>query len=114
MVNYGLRYDTAFGLFIGSGRSQIYNPALSTGLVDGIPHDYRKAFAPRLGIAKTVGSSQKTVIRSGVGTSGSTSRARNFPHTTISGSPAAALENCSQTATPSPATEFPFLRISFT
>jgi hypothetical protein len=66
-VNYGLRYDTTFGLFIASGRNQSFNPALSTGLVDGIPHDYRKAFAPRLGLAKTVGSSQKTVIRAGVG-----------------------------------------------
>jgi hypothetical protein len=66
-INYGLRYDTSFGLFIASGRSQAFNPALSTGLVDGIPHDYRKAFAPRLGIAKTLGASQKTVIRAGVG-----------------------------------------------
>ena len=66
-VNYGLRYDTTFGLFIASGRSQIFNPALSTGLVNGIPHDYRKAFAPRLGIVKTIGSSQATVIRAGVG-----------------------------------------------
>jgi hypothetical protein len=66
-INYGLRYDTTFGLFTASGRSQAFNPALSTGLADGIPHDYRKAFAPRLGIAKTVGPSQKTVIRAGVG-----------------------------------------------
>jgi Carboxypeptidase regulatory-like domain/TonB dependent receptor len=67
-VNYGLRYDTTFGLFIASGRNQSFNPALSTGLGDGIPHDYRHAFAPRLGIAKTLGASQKTVIRAGVGT----------------------------------------------
>jgi hypothetical protein len=66
-VNYGLRYDTTFGLFEASGRDQSYNPALSTGLVDGIPHDYRKAFAPRLGIAQTLGNSQKTVLRAGVG-----------------------------------------------
>jgi len=66
-INYGLRYDTTFGLFIASGRSQAFNPALSTGLVNGIPHDYRKAIAPRLGIAKTLGESQKTVIRAGVG-----------------------------------------------
>jgi len=66
-VNYGLRYDTTFGLFIASGHSQSLNPALSTGLVDGIPHDYRKAFAPRLGIAKTFGASQNTVVRAGVG-----------------------------------------------
>ena len=66
-MNYGLRYDTTFGLFLASGRDQSFNPALSTGLVNGIPHDYRKAFAPRLGIAKTIGNSQNTVIRAGVG-----------------------------------------------
>jgi Carboxypeptidase regulatory-like domain/TonB dependent receptor len=66
-INYGLRYDTTFGLFIASGHDQSFNPALSTGLVNGIPHDYRKAFAPRLGIAQTLGSSQKTVLRAGVG-----------------------------------------------
>ena len=66
-VNYGLRYDTTFGLFIASGRDQSFNPALGTGLVNGIPHDYRKAFAPRLGMAQALGASRKTVIRSGVG-----------------------------------------------
>jgi hypothetical protein len=66
-VNYGLRYDTTFGLFIASGHNQSFNPALDTGLVDGIPHDYRKAFAPRLGVAQALGESQKTVIRAGVG-----------------------------------------------
>jgi hypothetical protein len=68
VVNYGLRYDTTFGLFIASGRNQSLNPALSSGLVNGIPHDYRYAIAPRLGIAKTLGPNQKTVIRAGVGT----------------------------------------------
>jgi hypothetical protein len=66
-VNYGLRYDTTFDLFIASGHNQSFNPALSTGLVNGIPNDYRKAVAPRLGIAKTLGGSQNTVIRAGVG-----------------------------------------------
>lgn len=66
-VNYGLRYDTTFGLFIASGRDQSFNPALRTGLVNGIPYDYRRAFAPRLGIAQALGSSQRTVIRAGVG-----------------------------------------------
>jgi hypothetical protein len=66
-VNYGLRYDTTFGLFLASGRDQSFNPAFSTGLVDCIPRDYRKAFAPRLGIARTLGSAQKTVLRAGVG-----------------------------------------------
>jgi hypothetical protein len=66
-INYGLRYDTTFGLFLASGRDQSFNPALSSGLVNGIPHDYRKAFAPRLDIAQALGGSQKTVIRAGVG-----------------------------------------------
>ena len=66
-VNYGLRYDTTSGLFVASGRDQSRNPALSTGLVNGIPHDFRKAFAPRLGIAQAIGSSQRTVIRAGIG-----------------------------------------------
>jgi hypothetical protein len=66
-VNFGLRYDTTFGLFIASGRDQSFNPARRTGLVIGIPHDYRKAIAPRLGIARTLGASEKTVLRAGVG-----------------------------------------------
>jgi carboxypeptidase family protein len=66
-VNFGLRYDTTSGLFIASGRDQSFNPASGTGPVNGIPHDYRKAVAPRLGIARTLGSSQKTVLRAGVG-----------------------------------------------
>ena len=66
-INYGLRYDTTFGLFIASGRDQSFNPALATGLVHGIPHDYRKQIAPRLGLVQTLGSARKTVVRAGVG-----------------------------------------------
>jgi len=66
-INYGLRYETTYGLFIASGHDQSFNPALSTGLVGGIPRDYRKAFAPRLGIAQALGSSRKTVLRAGAG-----------------------------------------------
>ena len=67
-INYGLRYDTTFGLFIASGRDQSRNPALAgNGIVSGIPHDYRKAFAPRLGVAYGLGSSGNTVLRGGVG-----------------------------------------------
>ena len=33
----------------------------------GAPHDYRKAFAPRLGIAYALGPGQRTVIRAGFG-----------------------------------------------
>jgi hypothetical protein len=44
------------------------NPALAgNGIISGIPHDYRKAFAPRLGVAYGLGSSGKTVLRGGVG-----------------------------------------------
>ena len=67
-VNYGLRYYTTFGLFVASGHNQSFNPALAgNGIVTGIPHDYRKAFAPRLGMAYGLGSSGKTVLRGGVG-----------------------------------------------
>jgi hypothetical protein len=72
-VNYGLRYDTTFGLFQASGRSQLANPAYTTlkalqvPLVNGVPSDYRKAFSPRLGIAWSPGSKQNLVIRAGVG-----------------------------------------------
>jgi len=73
MVNYGLRYDTTWGLFTASGRSQLENPALLTlkslgiPLVASAPHDYRAAFAPRLGLAYSPGESQSTVIRAGIG-----------------------------------------------
>jgi len=67
-VNYGLRYDTTFGLFIASGHNQSANPALAgNGIVRGIPHDYREGFAPRLGVAYGLGSSGNTVLRGGVG-----------------------------------------------
>ncbi len=67
-INYGLRYDTTFGLFLASGHDQNANPALaSNGIVLGIPHDYRKAFAPRLGLAYAPGLSGNTVLRAGVG-----------------------------------------------
>jgi hypothetical protein len=70
-VNYGVRYDTTFGLFIASGRDQSQNPALMTVLANriplptGIPHDYRAAIAPRLGLAYS--PDQRTVIRAGMG-----------------------------------------------
>ena len=74
-VNYGLRYDTTFGLFTASGRSQLDNPALLTVEAlqiplfehPGAPHDYRKQFGPRLGIAYAPGQSRNTVIRAGFG-----------------------------------------------
>jgi len=67
-INYGLRYDTTFGLFIASGHDQSFNAALAgNGIISGIPHDYRKAFAPRLGVAYGLDSSGKTVLRGGTG-----------------------------------------------
>ena len=72
-VNYGLRYDTTFGLFNASGRTQRENPAtltiraLELPLGNGVPHDYRHAFAPRLGIAYSPGDGGHLVIRAGFG-----------------------------------------------
>ena len=72
-VNYGLRYDTTFGLFDASGRTQLQNPAyltlqaLQIPLVRGAPHDYRGAVAPRLGIAYAPGTQGRSVIRAGIG-----------------------------------------------
>ena len=71
--NYGLRYQTTFGLFTASGRSQAENPAyltlqaLSLSLIRGIPHDDRKQVAPRLGLTYAPGRGGKTVLRAGFG-----------------------------------------------
>jgi hypothetical protein len=70
-LNYGLRYDTTFGLFNSNGGNQSDNPAVQTvaalnlPLPQGVPHDYRKAFAPRLGFAYSPGAN--TVIRAAAG-----------------------------------------------
>jgi hypothetical protein len=72
-VNYGLRYQTTWGLFLGSGRSEAENPAyltlqaLQSPVVPSVPNDYRKQIAPRLGIAYSPGDSGKTVVRAGFG-----------------------------------------------
>ncbi|MGB6633179.1 MAG: TonB-dependent receptor, partial [Terriglobales bacterium] len=70
-VNYGLRYQTTFGLFEASGLSQVANPSFSLlpslGYPEAVPHDDRKQIAPRLGIAYSPGGSEKTVIRAGFG-----------------------------------------------
>jgi hypothetical protein len=71
--NYGLRYQTTWGLFTGSGRSEADNAAyvtlqaLQIPIVPSLPQDYRKQIAPRLGIAYSPGNSEKTVIRAGFG-----------------------------------------------
>jgi Carboxypeptidase regulatory-like domain/TonB dependent receptor len=72
-INYGLRYDTTFGLFDSNGANQDSNPAVLTvvkerlPLLPGVPHDYRKGLAPRLGIAWSPGAAGKTVLRAGAG-----------------------------------------------
>jgi Carboxypeptidase regulatory-like domain/TonB dependent receptor len=72
-VNYGLRYQTTWGLFLGSGRSEAENPAyltlqaLQIPVVPSVPQDYHKQIAPRLGIAYSPGQSGKTVIHAGFG-----------------------------------------------
>jgi len=72
-VNYGARYQTTWGLFTGSGRSEADNAAyvtlhaLQIPIVPSLPQDYRKQIAPRIGIAYSPGASEKTVIRAGFG-----------------------------------------------
>ena len=64
-INAGLRWQTTFGLFTGSGHSQALNPALITlealqvPLTLGVPHDYRRQFGPRLGVAYSPGEQRK-------------------------------------------------------
>jgi hypothetical protein len=70
-VNYGLRWQTTFGLFIASGRDQMANPSFSLlpslGLPELAPQDDRKQFGPRLGLAYSPGASGHTVLRAGFG-----------------------------------------------
>ena len=70
-VNYGLRWQGTFGLFTASGHDQTVNPSFpllpSFGLPESAPHDDRKQFGPRLGIAYAPGNSGHTVIRAGFG-----------------------------------------------
>ena len=70
-LNYGVRYQTTFGLFNASGHSQAFNPVYAAlplnGVPKAVPHDDRKQFAPRIGVAYAPGSSGKTVLRTGFG-----------------------------------------------
>ena len=69
--NYGLRWQTTYGLFTASGRDQTANPSFpllpSFGLPERVPHDDRKQFAPRLGLAYSPGQNGRTVFRAGFG-----------------------------------------------
>ena len=72
-INYGLRWDTTFGLFQASGVNQSYNAGVQTirglqlPLPTGTPSDYRKAFSPRLGIAYNPDQIEDLVVRAGIG-----------------------------------------------
>jgi hypothetical protein len=72
-LNYGLRYQTTFGLFNGEGRTQSANSAyltlqsLQIPVVPSVPADYRKQIAPRFGFAFSPGESEKTVLRGAFG-----------------------------------------------
>jgi hypothetical protein len=70
-VNYGLRWQSTYGLFTASGRSQSQNPAYITlqalQIPVSVPHDDRHQFDPRIGIAYSPGDSGTTVIRAGFG-----------------------------------------------
>ena len=72
-VNYGLRWQSTWGLFTASGRSQADNAALITmqalqiPVVPGVPHDDHHQFAPRIGFAWSPGNSGTTVLRAGFG-----------------------------------------------
>ncbi len=72
-MNYGLRWSATWGLFIASGTSQQENPgfitlrALEIPLVSSAPSDDRKQFAPRLGLAWSLGAHRDTVLRGGLG-----------------------------------------------
>ena len=72
-VNYGLRWQSTWGLFTASGRSQADNAAyitmqaLQIPVVPSLPQDDHHQFAPRLGFAYSLGNSGNTVIRAGFG-----------------------------------------------
>lgn len=72
-LDAGLRYDTTFGLFRAGGASQERNPAVTAlrafgvPFARGLPTDYRKAWAPRLGLAYAPFASGRAVLRAGAG-----------------------------------------------
>jgi hypothetical protein len=72
-VNYGLRWQSTFGLFTASGKSQVQNAAFPTlqalqiPLIPSVPHDDRHQFGPRVGIAYAPGDSGRSVFRAGFG-----------------------------------------------
>ena len=71
--NYGLRWQSTWGLFEGNGRTEANNSAyitmkaLGIPVVPGLPQDDHHQFAPRIGLAYQLGNSGNTVIRAGFG-----------------------------------------------
>ncbi|MGC2089856.1 MAG: TonB-dependent receptor [Candidatus Acidiferrales bacterium] len=71
--NYGLRWQSTWGLFLGSGRSEADNAAyitlqaLQIPVVGSLPHDDHAQIAPRIGLAYSLGKSETTVIHAGFG-----------------------------------------------
>jgi len=61
-----LRHDVR--LFMASGHDQRRSPRWPARHYFRHPHDYRKAFAPRLGVAYSLDDSGKTVLRRRRGT----------------------------------------------
>ena len=70
-IDYGLRYQTTFGLFLASARAQAENPAFVTlqalQIPVSVPHDDHAQFGPRIGLAYAPDAGGKTVIRAGFG-----------------------------------------------
>ena len=72
-INYGLRWQSTWGLFTASGRTEADNAAyitmqaLQIPVVPSLPQDDHHQFAPRLGFAWSPGGSGNTVIRAGFG-----------------------------------------------
>jgi hypothetical protein len=70
-LNYGLRWQSTYGLFSASDRTLADSAAFVTlqalQIPVSVPHDDRHQFAPRVGIAYSPGNSGNTVIRAGFG-----------------------------------------------
>jgi hypothetical protein len=73
-VDYGLRWQSTWGLFLASsGRSEADNAAyitlqaLQIPVVPSVPHDDHAQIAPRIGLAYSLGQSGTTVIHAGFG-----------------------------------------------
>ncbi len=72
-VDYGVRWQSTWGLFLGSGRSEADNAAyitlkaLEIPVVGSVPNDDHAQVAPRIGLAYSLGQNATTVIHAGFG-----------------------------------------------